>query len=150
MAARLVRRSSGTRGQTLVEFALSVLMLVMLLIGVVEISRMVLMYTTVANAAKAGARYAIVNGSDASSPSGPSADDPTVITVVKNFASAGGLNTANLTVHVNYYSVGGVTPACNTVGCWVQVTASYPYNPLTSYFPISTHLGSTSEGAITF
>lgn len=150
MAARSVRRTPGNRGQTLIEFCLSVLMLVMLLIGVVEISRMVVVYTTVANAVKTGTRYAIVNGSDASSPSGPSADDATVIGIVKNFASAGGLNTANLTVHVNYYSVGGVTPACNNVGCWVQVTASYPYDPLTSYFPISTNLGSTSEGAITF
>ena len=148
MAATLLKRNCGTRGQTIIEFSLCALLLVMLLIGVVEISRMVLVYTTIANAAKAGTRYAIVNGSDVNA--SPTTDDPNVVTIVKNFASAGGLNTANLTVHVNYYSAGGVTPACNTVGCWVQVTASYPYDPLSSYFPVSTTLGSTSEGAITF
>ncbi len=144
------KRLSDDHGQNLVEFSLAGLMLVMLLIGVVEISRMVLVYTSVANAAKAGTRYAIVNGVDSSNASGPANDDSKVITVVKNFASAGGLNTASLTVHVYYYSSGGVSPACNTPGCWVRVTASYPYDPLQSYFPITTNLGSTSEGVITF
>lgn len=126
------------------------LLLTMLLIGVIDFGRMALLYTTVSNAARVGARYAIVHGSDAGSPSGPSSDDANVITIVNNYAQIAGLNTSNLVVHVNYYSKGGLTPACNAPGCWVKITASYPYNPLTTYFPVSPNLSSVSEGVITF
>jgi hypothetical protein len=112
---------------------------------------MVLLYTTVSNAARVGTRYAIVHGSNSGAASGPGNDDATAIGVVKNFAHVGGLNTSNLTVHVNYYSSGGVSPNCNAPGCWVKVTASYPYDPLVSYFRLPTiNLSSSSEGVITF
>jgi Flp pilus assembly protein TadG len=147
----VVRHFSGDRGQSLVEFALCVVLLVALLLGVVEFGRMVLLYTTVSNATRIGTRYAIVHGSNSGTASGPGNDDATAIGVVKNFAHVGGLNTSNLTVHVNYYSPGGVSPNCNTPGCWVKVTASYPYDPLVSYFHLPTiNLSSSSEGVITF
>jgi len=44
-------RQTATRGQTLVEFSLVAFLSVMLLLSIVEISRMALVYTTVANAA---------------------------------------------------------------------------------------------------
>jgi Flp pilus assembly protein TadG len=143
---------ADNRGQSLVEFSLVVLVLLMLLFGVVEIGRMVLVYTTVANAAKAGVRYAIVNGSDSASPCS-SGSTTACVTMVKNFASAGGLNTANLLVSVNYPGTGcppGVT-GTNAPGCWVRVTANYPYDPFLGYFNLpSINLGSGSEGAITW
>jgi len=43
-------RQTATRGQTLVEFSLVAFLSVMLLLSIVEISRMALVYTTVANA----------------------------------------------------------------------------------------------------
>jgi Flp pilus assembly protein TadG len=138
------------RGQSLVEFALCALLLLMMLFVIIEFGRMFLLYTTVSNAARAGVRYAMVYGSDSSSPSGPANDDAAVIQVVKNFASVGGLNSSNLTVHVYYYSSGGVSPNCNNPGCWVKVTASYPYDPIVTYFPLSLKLSSASEGVITF
>lgn len=54
-------RSSATparhhRGQSLLEFAFVSLGLVMLLFGVVEMCRLVLVYTTIANAARVGVR----------------------------------------------------------------------------------------------
>lgn len=155
---RRSQRLRDNRGQTLLEFALTALVLVMLLFGVIEISRMLLVYTSVANAAKVGARFAIVNGVDIHA-GGPTTDDPLVVTQVKNFASAGGLNTANLTVHVNYYtytSAGGLSGACTTAACnapgsWVRVTASYPYDPFVGYFnlPAITLAGAT-EGVISW
>jgi Flp pilus assembly protein TadG len=145
------RRFANSRGQSLVEFSLSVLVLLMLLFGVVEVGRMVLVYTTVANAAKAGARYAIVNGADSGSPCS-SADSSACVTTVKNFASAGGLNTSILLVSVNYPSTTGVcSTTSNATGCWVRVTANYPYNPFVGYFNLpSINLGSGSEGVITW
>jgi Flp pilus assembly protein TadG len=93
------------RGSTLIEFTLITFMLVIVLLGVVEMGRMVLVYTTIANAAREGARYAIVHGADQKvSPSGPGSPCtcPDVQTVVKNFASAGLLNTDSLTITVSY------------------------------------------------
>lgn len=145
-----VKRSRNDGGQSLLEFALVAVGLVMLLFGAVEMCRMALAYTTVANAAKAGARYATVNGVDSSTPSGPSSDPSNVVAVIQNFAAVGGLTPSNLTVRVNYYSAGGVSPTCNEPGCWVQVSVSYLYKPLTNYFPLAVNLASTSEGVITF
>ena len=140
---------SRARGQALVEFSLVAFLSVMMLLSVVEISRVALVYTTVANAARAGARYAIVHGnmrtgSGVDGPSGPAQNPPQVITVVKNFASAGLLNINALEITVNYPG------ASNAPGQPVAVTIVYPYDPLTSYFPLRVRLGSTSQGVITF
>lgn len=140
----------GTRkGQTLVEFSLVVLLTVILLLGVVEISRMVLVYVTVANSARAGARYAAVHasnrtGSGVDGPSGPGNNPVQVVTVIKNFASAGLLRTSNLIITVNYPS------GSNLPGQMVSVTVIYPYDPFTSYFPLRVRLGSITQGVILF
>ena len=88
------KRLRDTNGQTLVEFSLSVLMLVMLLLGVFEICRMVLVYTTVCNAARMGVRYAMVHGSDNSASTGA------IQTAVNNYLGPATVNTANATVTV--------------------------------------------------
>src|SRR5579862_2811218 len=57
------RRSGYRRGQALVEFAMTSIIVLMLLFAVVEFGRIVMVYTTVADAARIGARYAITNSS---------------------------------------------------------------------------------------
>jgi TadE-like protein len=142
-------RRSRDRGQTLVEFSLVAFMCVILLLSIVELSRMALVYTTVANAARAGARYAIVHGgtrtgSGVDGPSGPAGNPPQVVTVVKNFASAGLLSTSNLIITIAYPG------ASNAPGQPVSVAVIYPYDPLTTYFPLRVRLGSVSQGVIAF
>jgi hypothetical protein len=58
MRAFLRRRS---RGQTLVEFALVAPILILILLAVFDVGRGVFMYTSITNAAREGARLAIVN-----------------------------------------------------------------------------------------
>jgi Flp pilus assembly protein TadG len=133
----------------LIEFALISVMFIILLAGVVEMGRMVLVYTTIANAARAGARYAIVHGADQTvSPSGPGnpCTCTNVKTVVKNFASAGLVNTSALTITVAY--PGGN----NNAGSLVTVTVAYTYDPFVNYFGtlLNKTLGSTSQGIITY
>ena len=141
---------AGRRGQTLVEFSVVAVLTVIMLLFVVEIGRMLLVYTTVANAARAGVRYAIVHGSTRSagttvdSASGPGADPAQVVTVVKNFASAGLLTTSLLVVNVTY--PGG----SNVPGQYVTITVVYPYDPLTTYFSKTLRLGSATQGIIVF
>src|SRR5829696_4575017 len=66
------RRRRG-RGQALVEFAFVAPLLFLLIIGIIEIGRLVFFYHLVNNAAREGARYAIVHGENAwdGCPSGP-------------------------------------------------------------------------------
>jgi hypothetical protein len=110
----------------------------------------VLVYTTVANAARAAARYAIVHGGErtGSGIDGPSSSSSysQIQTVAKNYASAGLLDTSRLTVTVTY------PDTTNTAGSRVNVTVSYPYDPLVVYFNsmLSTTVGSTSQGVIAF
>ena len=151
MIRSLQRWASQEDGQNLVEFALSGFLLVMLLLSVVEISRLVVVYTTVANAARTGARYAIVHGSDSLA----SAAD--VQTVVKNFLSAAPMNTAaaGLTINVTCSSDGTTFGACTTTnakpGSFVSVSVSYPYDPFVRYFPWGTiNLASATQEVITF
>ena len=141
---------AGRRGQTLVEFSVVAVLTVIMLLFVVEIGRMLLVYTTVANAARAGVRYATVHGSTRTagstvdSAAGPGADPTQVVTVVKNFASGGLLTTSLLVVHATYPG------ASNAPGQLVTVTVVYPYNPLTTYFSKTLRLGSSSQGVIVF
>jgi Flp pilus assembly protein TadG len=134
----------------MVEFSVVALLTAITLLFVVEIGRTVLVYTTVANAARAGVRYAVVHGSSRAtgstvdSASGPGSNPAQVVTVVKNFASAGLLTTSRLVVTVTY--PGG----SNAPGQYVTVSAVYPYDPLTTYFSKTLRLGSASQGIIAF
>jgi Flp pilus assembly protein TadG len=131
-----LRQSSSERGQALVEFALCVFLMLMLLIGVVEMCRMVLVFNTLSDGARIGTRYAIVHGSN------NSVTTAQIQSLVRSFLT--GVNTSNVTVTPTY------PDGCTKPGCHVTVTTSYPYDPFTSYFPISVNLGSTSQGVITF
>lgn len=142
-------RPAARSGQTLVEFSLIAFLLCMLFLSVVDMSRMLLVYTTVANAARAGERYAIVHGGSrtgvgVNGPSGPGNNPAQVVTVVQNFAGAGLLTTALLVITIAY-------PAgSNGPGKTVNVTVVYPYDPLTSWLPFRVRLGSTAQGVIAF
>lgn len=137
-------------GQALIEFSLISFMLCILVLASLDIGRMVLVSNTVANAARVGVRYATVHGSTraagtgASNASGPAANPAQVLAVIRDFASAGLLTTSKLVISVNYPG------ASNAPGQLVDVTVVYPYDPLTTYFPLRVRLGSTTQGVIAF
>ena len=139
------RRWSDAQGATLVEFGLITFMYLILLFSVVEMGRMLIVYTALANAAHAGTRYAIVHGSDLTSGASGPGNTTAVQTAVANFAAAGLLNTSSLNTSVSY------SPN-NNPGSIVTVTVTYTYDPLLGYFSkiLNKTLGSTSEGVITF
>lgn len=58
--AAALRRAAREAGQELVEFALILPLLLLLLLGIIEVGRLVFSYNTIANAAREGARYSIV------------------------------------------------------------------------------------------
>lgn len=83
-----------SRGQALVEFAFVAPIFFLMLYAIIEFGRYVYMVQILNNAAREGARYAIVHGSQSLSPTGPlpggaTSPDPTgedVKAVVRKFA----------------------------------------------------------------
>ena len=126
------------KGATLIEFALVLLPLLAIVFGSFEMDRMLLIYTSVANSARAGVRYAIVHGHY--NPPG----EGDVEKVVRNFASMGLLDTTKVTVTVTYED------GTDHIGSPVSVSVAYLYDPFTSFFPLNATLRSTAKGTIAF
>ncbi len=115
-------------------------MLVVLLLAVFEFGRMLLIYTTVANAARVGTRYAEVHGNTNSAYT-----TSDIQSVVKNYLSAAPMNTSS----ANLFII--VSPASgSSIGSTVTVTVNYKYDPFMTYFPLGVYLASTSQGVIAF
>jgi Flp pilus assembly protein TadG len=132
-----------------VEFAAVAITLCAMLLSTIELGRLILVYTAIANSVRAGARYAVVHGSSRTGsgvdgPSGPADNPSQVVTVVRDFAGTGLLDTARLAVTVQYPG------ASNSPGQVVNVTAVYVYDPLTQLIPLNVHLGSTTQGVIEY
>jgi Flp pilus assembly protein TadG len=136
-------RRDPRRGGTLIEFSFVAVLFLMILFTIFEVDRLLLVTSALAEAARAGVRYAVVHGVDNPTTLGPATTAGTIKNVVSNIASTGILNTANLDITSTYAP--GLAP-----GATVQVTVTYPYDPFTTYFPLTITLGSTSEGTITY
>ena len=148
-------RSRANRGQALVEFALIVPLFLTLLVAVVDFGRVVWANDTLANAAREGARFAIVHGGSKStacpvgppvtgvtvvpsaSPScpNPSPSKQSIIDVASAFSVAGG---SPLTVDVCYgLACTGSTDAVgatNARGTPVTVTVTSEVDLVTGQF----------------
>lgn len=107
------RQDDGRKGATLVEFSMSFLLFVVIMVGLVEASRMVWAYTTLAHAARRGARYVMVhNGRN------PAADTD-IEAVVKTYTI--GLENNSVTVTPSYDDAG------RSGGSTVTIAVSYPF-----------------------
>ena len=111
---------SRERGQALVEFLLSAVFLLTTVFAVIEMLVFVYTYVVMAQAAKAGVRYAIVHGSSSTIPSGPS-DYTAVENVVKYYADYPGM-----TITVSYPDAAPENHPPNRV----RVELVYPFSLL--------------------
>jgi len=101
-------------GQNLVEFALVVVMLLLMVVGVCEFGRAWNLYQIMANAAREGARLA-------SLPAGFTTSSA-VTTRVQNYLQTGNVDTTKATVTIGGAGVDGGT------GTQVSVTVTYPFH----------------------
>jgi Flp pilus assembly protein TadG len=144
------------KGQAAVEFALTVVFLMLLIVGFIELIMMLHTYNVIADAAKEGVRYAIVHGAANTGGSGPtcpcSAIDGAAGTgVVKSYAQYSLHDTSSMTVTVNYNPGGnnGAT-ACNKSPCLVRVTVRYPYQPFFGLGWPTVNVNAAAQGRIVF
>jgi Flp pilus assembly protein TadG len=139
-------RSASTRGSELVEFAISAFLLFLVIFATFEFARMALVYSSIANAAREGVRYATSNGAYKSSP----ASQSDVCNIITQYTS--GLNKSALICGGSSGSRISVTwPDGNTQpGSRVQVTVVYKYDPFFSILPLGVNLGTTTQGYINY
>jgi Flp pilus assembly protein TadG len=110
------RKKGISRGGTaIVEFAMIVGLFLMLIFGIIEFGRMMLMYHHVGNAAREGSRYAIVHGS--TSLSNATFDD-----VQNHVRSISPLDPNNVIVTTTWEA------PIHAPGTWVRVQVSYNFN----------------------
>lgn len=149
-------RHLARSGQSLVEFALVVPIVVLLLVAVVDVGRGVYAYTSLANAARTGARVAAVNQLYPDATVTQCAEDmpvedltpgstPTWSARACTAAAATSLGVRPADVTVSYGAPSGSTltcpagpapaaPSANTpfhVGCIASVTVTYAWAPIT-------------------
>jgi len=122
---RLPKFDRARPGQSLVEFALILPILLILLLGIVDFGRAVAAYNSVSNGARSGVRVAIVNQ-----------DYNAIVDAVE--AEAFGLGDVNVTFNPNVEGIPACPVAsgdcCPAIGCVVGVTVSTEYVPATPIF----------------
>jgi len=101
-------------GQNLVEFALVVVMLLIMVVGIVEFGRVWNLYQVLANAAREGARLAAL-------PSGFTST-AAVTARVQSYLNTANVNPGRATIAIGGSGVDGGT------GTQVSVTVSYPFS----------------------
>ncbi len=131
-------RQSAT-GQALAEFAIVLPIVVFVIVVFVEMGRAVHAYTTIANAARQGARVAVVNQltyateCDTSRPIEDPADAHwSVVGCTVTAGAALGVDAAD--VSLSFAAPAGTTLSCSPtprVGCIASVTVVYDFTPVT-------------------
>ena len=106
------------RGQAMVEFALTFLLVLTVLIGMIEFSSAIYTKTVLSDAVNEGMRYLIVNNTDQAG----------TTAVIQNYARLSLHNTSAMTI--TYSPSTGPYPPPTLV----TITVSYPYLPYIAHF----------------
>jgi hypothetical protein len=150
LADRCKTSKAKERGQATVEFALVILLLMLLVFGIVDFSRLLFAYATMSNGVREGARYGIVHPPyNAGNPS-----DPNTQAIIRHARAMMVLIGGDATISVVY--PGGDNqavfpehaPGCATpYYCRVQVIAESDFDVWT---PILPHLRITTQATMHF
>ncbi|MGB8477539.1 MAG: TadE/TadG family type IV pilus assembly protein [Acidobacteriaceae bacterium] len=145
-------RFAQEQGSSIIEMSLSLLVLLAIMFGLIEICFALYTYHFISNAAREGSRYAIVHGS-ACLNGGASCTVTTdqIQTYVEDLGFPG-INPSAMTVTTTYaaYPAGGTcTPsaACNNPGNLATVTVSYNF-PLSIPFVSSSVIAMSSTSSM--
>jgi len=143
---RTTQQKHNERGSAMVELALSVVVLVMIMTGVIEFGRMFYFASEVANAARAGVQYAVVNPSSASS-----------LTTLQTAATNDAIDMTNLTATATRTCEcdSGSAVDCTTGTCvsgsvrtYVKVVATAPFRTIGNYHWIPRPISMSAQATI--
>jgi Flp pilus assembly protein TadG len=123
-------------GAAQLEFAFSVLPLLVLVLLTMEITSAVYTFEVLSDAANEGVRYAIVRTTD-------STLTTDTATVVKNYAATSRHDMTNLSVSVSL-------PDGQTIPGRVQISVSYPYVPWVHFLATPPTMQAFAEGRLVY
>ena len=136
------------------EFALTIVMVIIVLFGAIEMTLMIYTYDVLADAAKEGVRYAIVHGTGvgAANCSGPGGGGVTctdstgsnIRTAVSKYTSLSFHDSTAMTVTPTFPDSSSVAPSR------VRVTISYVYQPFLSIAWTTMTINAAAEGRFVF
>ncbi|SFS18281.1 Flp pilus assembly protein TadG [Granulicella pectinivorans] len=150
----------GESGSSLIEFAFSLTILLLCIIGILDCSRLLYLNHYVGNAARDGVRYAMVRGSTWSGTSCAStstfkcAATSANVTSYVIASSPSVMPTGSVQVTTTWPGTSASGGSCDTSSgansprCSVQVTVSYPFKFLIPFIP-STSLTVKSSSILT-
>ncbi len=121
MLGKATIRRRRQRGQTTIEMALMVIIVLTVVFWIFEICNLIYTYTVISDAAHEGVRYAVVH-------TGVVANDPNVQARVQTFAGMSMHNVSAISTSVSF------PDGSNTPPNRVRVTVSYAYVPYLSEF----------------
>ena len=123
-STQLPKRGSG---QTLLEFSLVIIFLVLVMIGTIDFARLFYTYATVSNAAREGARYGIIYPGNIHAGFSPDPDNITYRVSSKLLFM--GESTESPNIEITF------PDGCQTVGCRVSVKVSAFFKTWTPLIP---------------
>jgi len=129
----MIRIRRDERGQALVEFALAIVIFLVLLMGVFDFGRAIYQFNGVSQAAREIARVTATHpGTDFSTDTGRSSETKSVIQTQKGLIP---------NLRDPLIKCVDITGAVITTGCmqgdWIQVRISAPYTPITPLLGLS-------------
>jgi Flp pilus assembly protein TadG len=146
--ARSQHCADGEQGATLVETALSIVILLAFIFGIMETGLALYTYHFIAEAAREGTRYAIVRGSTCT---GFASACPASSSDVQNYVTNlgfPGIDPSKMTVNpvwLAYTSGSPCSAVCNSPGNLIKVTVTYNFPLSVPFVPAQTFtLSSTS------
>ena len=157
---RGIRRLKEEAGSGLIEFAVSLVLILTVLFGIIDVGRALYAYDWVANAARKGSRFMIVRGTGCiNNPVLLPGGCPATATDSSNYitnAHGNGLDTTGIDpsqVHVSTLCFATNTvaqlPPCAPDGGYVRVSVMYTFKFITPFlaaaFPSGVQMSSTSK-----
>jgi Flp pilus assembly protein TadG len=157
-----MRRLTGEDGNGLVEYALVLMFLMSMLLGIVDFGRALYSYHFLSNAARDATRWAAVNGATCgvSTPSNPAGDSscngvggmnngPASASDIQNYVTKitpPGVDSTKVTTTASWPGIGTLCNVANNPGCPVQVQVSYSFTFIVPFIRTSPlTLSSSSE-----
>ena len=131
------------RGAAMVEFAFFFIIFLLLSVGLMELGRAAWTFTTLAHAARAGGRYAVVHGGTNPILAG----DETIEEFVKK--NAVGLKQSDITVTVTYDTGTPGDAATNSRGNVVEIQVAFPFQMASGLLGTSSTISMGSKSRMT-
>ncbi len=148
LKSRMIQNEDGS---SVVEFAVSLSLLLIMIFGIIELAMALYTYNFVAEAAREATRYASVRGSACTGLSNCplSATSATASTTINSWVQSSGYPFAGSTTTSLTWSCSPTASPCNNPGNTVQVTVTDQYPLVLPFFPVnSITLKSTSQMVI--